>query len=405
MLISNVRLRRCKSLIADIHSYAIWELFTLRKLAILILFTALLLAMIVRPVAAQDRISQIQTAITGAEASLNTFLWEFREYWFNVSDEVKFQSLNDAHESRLDLAFAKDRLNQKDYDKAMELAYRSWFRGTRATFRLYVFMTWAKIQDANETIMKIPSSIPKPSGALKILDQANKKYNDRSLQDVFEMDWPGPENLDLAQAYIRAMTDNKRELYSGEGSAARLADQAKDEAVRYLKQYEPVVKAEIEEKTSALKTRILLTVLLPIIVGGMLLAPSAGYLYRRLGRWLKNLKVTWDGNLFYRKIVGSTFIAGNALLAGTSGSLLAAIFEARSLSTSYYLQVAPYADILIQTTSLGLVAFIISLMLAIFGGAKLKWRRKSGIMSVTFTAIGFVLLASSLVVQIIYFPS
>lgn len=365
----------------------------MRKLVVLMLFAALLFTIFTPPVAAQDNIDEIQNAINGAENSLNNFWYNFHDYWSNVSDEVRYQSFNDAYECRRGLLMARNELNQKQYNMSIESAYYSWFKGERASFRIFVYMTWKKIQEANATIMKTKSYIARPPEAQKTLEQAVAKYKESCLESALEVDFPGPEQV---SAYIRAMPENQQKLYWDENSAASLADEAKDQALRYQEEQEKVAKLQIEERINTLKIEFVFLVLLPFSIGAILLVPSTGILYRRFRGWLKTVKITWDGSMIFQRIALSTFISGNASLTIASGALLAKIWSIRSLSASYVLQV-PTTDILILAVPLGLSAFIISLATALLGEVKSRWRKKSGIVCVVFTIFGIALLVYSLI--------
>jgi len=365
----------------------------LRKLVILILFATLSFTMLPGQGVAQNDVGEIQTAISGAENSLNNFWYNFYYHWLNVSDEVRRQSFNDAYECRSQLLMARNELNQEQYNMSIESAYRSWFKGERASFRIYVYMTWKKIQEANATIMKTKSYIAKPAEAQKTLEQAVAKYKASCLESALEVDWPGMEQV---RAYIRAMPENQQKLWWDKDSAAKLADEAKDQALRYQKEQETAANVEIEERINLIKIPSLL-VFISFPIGVMLLVPSASLLCRRSKRGLKRLKVTWDESAFFQKIPSSTFISGNVSLAIASGSLLVSIWSIRSLYASYALQV-PSTDIVALTATLSVGTFFISLVIAILGEVKPKWRKNGGMMCLIFTTIGLASLAYSLIV-------
>ena len=183
------------------------------------------------PVSVQEDMSFTLYAIYSARDSANSFETLIQDFKGNISDEVKDISYNDIDESKLWASKAEEYLNKKSYDDAKKSAYYAWFLAERASFRIYVNMTWTMIQKANETIKKIPNSVEGPSVAQNTLEKSVNKFKSWSIPIVFGVNGPSTP----LKGYAVSMNYNKKPLYLDEDSAYQLARQANEQALIELK--------------------------------------------------------------------------------------------------------------------------------------------------------------------------
>ena len=183
-----------------------------------------------QPVSTQEDVSFTLYAIYSARDSVNSFDTLVHEFKGNISDDVLNMSYDDINESKLWGSKAEDYLNKKSYDDAKKCAYYSWFLAERASHRIYVNMTWAMIQDANETITNMPEHVERPVAAENTLRNSIDKFESWSIPIVF-----GIHGASFPlKGYAVSMNYNKHPLYYDEDSAYQLARQAKEEAQIYL---------------------------------------------------------------------------------------------------------------------------------------------------------------------------
>ena len=185
------------------------------------------------PISDQEDVSFTLYAIYSAKDSAQAFEMLDDVFRSNISDEVRNLSYDDINESKLWSSKAEDYLNKKFYGEAKQCAYYSWFLAERASFRIYVNMTWTMIQDANETIENLPSSIEAPSVAQNTLKKSIDKFRSWSVPVVFGVNGP---SLHL-KGYAVSMNYNKKPLYLDDDSAYQLARRAKEEALIHLRSH------------------------------------------------------------------------------------------------------------------------------------------------------------------------
>jgi len=203
------------------------------NIAILVLLTSSFFSYTASPlpISVQEDVSFTLYAIDSARDSTSDFETVINHFWSNISDEVRNASYDDVNESKLWSSKAKNYLNVKSYDEAKACAYYSWFLAERASFRIYVNMTWNMIQDANETIKNMPSYIEKPSVAQNTLKKSIDKFKSWSIPVVFGVNEPSFH----LKGYAVSMDYNKKPLYLDDDSAYQLARRAKVEALIHLK--------------------------------------------------------------------------------------------------------------------------------------------------------------------------
>ena len=155
---------------------------------------------------------------------------------------------------------AEDYLNRKSYDDAKKYAYYSWFLAERASFRIYVTITWAMIQDANETITNIPDYVERPLVAENTLKNSIDKFESWSIPIVFGIHGP---SFPL-KGYAVSMNYNKQPLFLDEDSAYKLARRAKEEAQIYLEN-QTNIQTQIESRINKLLDRNKIGIFLIII--------------------------------------------------------------------------------------------------------------------------------------------
>jgi hypothetical protein len=199
------------------------------------------------PVSVQEDVSFTLYAIYTARDSTSSFETLIHHFRANISDEIRNISYNDVNESKLWASKAEDYLNKESYDEAKKCAYYSWFLAERASFRIYVNMTWTMIQDANDTIKNIPHYIEKPSVAQNTLKNSIDKFKSWSIPVVFGVNGPSFH----LKGYAVSMNYNKKPLYLDEDSAYQLARLAKEEALIHLKS-QTNLRTQIESRVNRL---------------------------------------------------------------------------------------------------------------------------------------------------------
>jgi hypothetical protein len=198
----------------------------------------------------EEDVSFTLYAIYSAKDSTSTFEMLVDHFGSNISDEVRNMSYDDVNESKLWSFKAEDYLNKKSYDEAKKCAYYSWFLAERASFRIYVNMTWTMIQDANETIKNMPSYIEKPSIVQNTLKKSIDKFRSWSIPIVFGVNGPSTH----LKGYAVSMNYNKQPLYLDDDSAYQLARRAKEEALIHLKS-QTNLRTQIESRINELLER------------------------------------------------------------------------------------------------------------------------------------------------------
>jgi hypothetical protein len=182
------------------------------------------------PVSVQEDVRFTLYAIYSARDSANSFETLIQDFKGNISNEIKDISYNDINESKLWASKAEEYLDKKSYDDAKKSAYFAWFLAERASFRIYVNVTWTMIQKANETIKKIPNSVEGSSVAQNTLKKSVNKFKNWSIPIVFGVSGPSTH----LKGYAVSMNYNKKPLYLDEDSAYQLARQAKEQALIQL---------------------------------------------------------------------------------------------------------------------------------------------------------------------------
>jgi hypothetical protein len=224
------------------------------------------------PISIQEDVSFTLYAIYSARNSTRNFEMLDDIFRSNISDEVRNFSNDDINESKLWSSKAEDYLNKKSYDEAKQSAYYSWFLAERASFRIYVNVTWTMIRDANETIKNMPSYIEKPSVAQNTLKKSIDKFKSWSIPLVFGVNEPSFH----LKGYAVSMNYNKKPLYLDDDSAYQLARQAKEEALIHLKR-ETNLRTQIESLSDKILKRTSFDLLL-IVTAAILIAFSLVYI-------------------------------------------------------------------------------------------------------------------------------
>jgi hypothetical protein len=224
------------------------------------------------PISIEEDVSFTLYAIYSAKESTSAFETLVDQFRSNISDEVKNMSFDDINESKLWSSKAKDYLNVKYYEEAKACAYYSWFLAERASFRIYVNMTWNMIQDANETIKNMPSYIEKPSVAQNTLKKSIDKFKSWSIPIVFGVNEPSFH----LKGYAVSMDYNKEPLYLDDDSAYQLASRAKEEALIHLKS-QTNLRTQIESRINKLLERPSFSLFL-IVAATILIIPSIVYI-------------------------------------------------------------------------------------------------------------------------------
>lgn len=209
------------------------------------------------PISIQEEVSFTLYAIYSAKDSTSAFEMLVDHFRSNISDEVRNMSYDDVNESKLWSSKAEDYLNKKSYGEAKKCAYYSWFLAERASFRIYVNMTWTMIQDANETIKNMPSYIEKPSVAQNTLKKSIDKFRSWSVPVVFGVNGASFH----LKGYAVSMNYNKKPLYLDDDSAYQLARRAKEEALIHLENHTNL-RTQIESRIDKLLERTNLSLFL-----------------------------------------------------------------------------------------------------------------------------------------------
>jgi hypothetical protein len=199
------------------------------------------------PISIQEDVSFTLYAIYSARDSTSSFETLIHNFRANISNEIRNMSYDDVNESKLWSSKAEDYLNKKSYDEAKKCAYYSWFLAERASFRIYVNMTWTMIQDANETIKNMPDYIEAPSVAQNSLKNSIDKFKSWSIPVVFGVNEPSFH----LKGYAVSMNYNKKPLYMDEDSAYHLARRAKEETLIRLKS-QTNLRTQIESRINKL---------------------------------------------------------------------------------------------------------------------------------------------------------
>ncbi|WP_455369719.1 hypothetical protein [[Eubacterium] cellulosolvens] len=239
---------------------------------ILLISSSFLYAVSPLPVSVQEDVSFTLYAICSARDSTSSFEKLIHNLGANISDEVINMSYNDVNESKLWTSKAEDYLNKESYDEAKKCAYYSWFLAERASFRIYVNITWNMIQDANKTIKNIPNYIEKPLVAQNTLKNSIDKFESWSIPVVFGVNGPSFH----LKGYAVSMNYNKKPLYLDEDSAYQLAKRAKEETLIHLKS-QTNLRTQIESRINKLLEKTNLNLLL-ITTSTILMISSIVYI-------------------------------------------------------------------------------------------------------------------------------
>lgn len=237
------------------------------------------------PISIQEDVSFTLYAIYSAKDSTSAFEMLVDHFRSNISDEVRNMSYYDVNESKLWSSKAEDYLNKKSYDEAKKCAYYSWFLAERASFRIYVNMTWTMIQEANETIKNMPSYIEKPSVAQNTLKKSIDKFRSWSVPVVFGVNGPSFH----LKGYAVSMNYNKKPLYLDDDSAYQLARRAKEEALIHLKS-QTNLRTQIESRINKLLERTNFSLFL-MATAAILVISSIVYILTQKSKQLAKKKV------------------------------------------------------------------------------------------------------------------
>ncbi|WP_455278144.1 hypothetical protein [[Eubacterium] cellulosolvens] len=264
------------------------------------------------PISVQEDVSFTLYAIYSARDSTSAFETLIHQFKSNISDEIRNMSYDDVNKSKLWASKAEDYLNKESYDEAKKCAYYSWFLAERASFRIYVNMTWTMIQDANETIKNMPNYIEKSLVAQNTLKQSIDKFRSWSIPVVFGVNGPSFH----LKGYAVSMNYNKKPLYLDEDSAYHLARRAKEEALIHLTNQKNI-RTQIESKIYTLLERNNLAIFLIATATFLIISSIVCVLtqkskhhvkkkvgnYFRLGfSWCFNFKSFFNANMIHYKV-------------------------------------------------------------------------------------------------------
>jgi len=179
---------------------------------------------------AKNQISNADFKIKEAHNSL-------QEFWNNVTDFTRRKVVEDLSKAQEYLRDARWEFQAENYNSSLRQACNSLFYAARAEYRIYLNMTYLSLQEANETIQRIPWYLGKPWYAMDVLENATKIHDKNAIYDYFERDLYHP---DVYQQYestnyvvYQRMDNAIEELFSGEYSAYNLAIKAKGLAIGY----------------------------------------------------------------------------------------------------------------------------------------------------------------------------
>jgi len=159
------------------------------------------------------------------------FNGELRQYYLNLSEDVKYESLQDILKSKRAISIAYVDLKDLDYNASLKSGYESLFYSTRARYRLYANMTWKAIRDAESTINSINPFISKPLEAQRLLSYAIGNYSTYCYTRALEKS----DLVNDPRTQITCMENTKMTIFLGQDSAYRLAIRAKHLTLDYLK--------------------------------------------------------------------------------------------------------------------------------------------------------------------------
>lgn len=331
------------------------EIATKRVSVLIVLF---ILASWIPPAFAQEQQPNAQTFIGYAENEINNFGYWSKQYWFNLSQSVLYDSFVDIANARSDVGIATSYLSTNT-TLALPFAAEASFAAKRANYRIFLYLTYQVVEDTNRTFYSIPDYIPKPPDVNALLTKAIRIYESDNFS-YFLGPYSYPSVADTWST-LNQLELSIEQLWSNVDSAASLAHQAKAEVIAYLAQQEPVYRRQIALELNGLKSKFSLfspiSPVISVILAVSAIAPLASMLFG----WVREIfEVEWDGDLFrgrrFRRLVGSLIIASATLMVAGSTYLLSLLSDLSGAASSYDL---------VLSTSLVLAAQI-ALYLAIF---------------------------------------
>jgi len=326
-----------------------------------LLLVVFVLLIVTRPCVADDPTKEARLAIDGAENSLSNLWSDLRDYWLNVSDEVRRLSFADGHEAFRSINAAKSELQRNQFDMALEFGYSGWFLASRASYRIYLNMTEGHILLAQKVIDSIPPYIAKPPEALELLKKAKSKWQDLYNPFVFEVSWPGLQN---AKQYVHSFSERSHNLYWEKDSPAKLADQARDMAIRHLSSSIVVARSELASALSEIRVDFMILVLVQFGVIMLCLVPVLHFVKTKLVGWARSIRVSWSGSVFQEQLLGRWLPIAPAPMAFAGGYLYRLILKLGQVVNKYQLAIS-YDGLLGAIVIVSILCAIVSLALVL----------------------------------------
>lgn len=331
-----------------------------------------------------------------AQNEINNFGFNAKQYWFNLSQQVLFQSFSDIQDARILIGIAQSYVG-KNETMALMFAPRAAYDAKAANYRLFVYLTASVLRDANQTLYGIPSYIPKPTDAVNNLDRAIQL----NRTEVFSMGIP--EDPERTWQALDAMERSTDQLWYNQDSVANLARLAKKETLDYLSQQTSIKQQEISGEFQSLRFRSTFQVIIPLVLSLVVAAPTFFMLRRRVRGWFaKIFDFRWSGHLFQRRIMGSLLIGVVVSLAVAAGNLAVLLGELNDKLQLY--QLATWGKIpLAENLAYSVIPIGIAvIVLVIFNGAFPRHRLFTGLAALCAFVIGFIALLSAWIMTFMF---
>jgi hypothetical protein len=326
-----------------------------------------------------------QEFIGYAQNETYNFGFYAKQYWFNLSQQVLFQSFSDIQGARDLISIAQSYIGKND-TLAVLYASEAAYEAKNANYRLFVYLTASVLRDANQTVYGIPSYIPKPTDAVDNLNKAiqlNQTYS-----TIYQGLSNDPERTWLA---LQEMENSIEQLWGNQDSAANLARLAKKEALDYLAQQMPIAQKEMNGEFGSLHFRSLM-VAIPLVLSLIVALPTFIALRRRFLGWIGNItNLKWSGYLFQRRIMGPLLIGSVVSLTVAAESLILILSELHDKILFYQLELPRNLQLIEMLTYSVLLIAILVVILVILNGAITRGRIFTGIAALLALAVAFAL--------------
>lgn len=341
------------------------------------------------PVVKAQETHNAQQFIGYAQNEINNFGFNAKQYWFNLSQQVLFESFSEIQDARTMIGIAQSYVG-KNETMALMFAPRAAYEAKEANYRLFVYLTASVLRDANQTVYGIPSYMPKPPDAVNDLNKAIQL----NRTSVFYMGIS--DDPQRTWQALDAMERSTEQLWYNQDSVANLARLAKKEALDYLAQQMPIKQQEIGEEFGSLRFRSAFQVVIPLVLSSVVAAPTFFMLRRRLRGWFGRLfDFRWSGYLFQRRIMGSLLIGAVVSMAVAAGNLVILLAELRDKLQFY--QLVPWKEMhFAETLAYSAIPLAIAvIVLAILNGAWPRHRVITGLAALCTFVVGFIALLSA----------